>query len=268
VHDHLESNGDDLSGLLEQVSLGLSAFIDGLDYEPVDGRDQAREIVELIAERPGEGPGDFGKLTTWALQAAGAAVETAGPRFFGYVPGGGLISSAVGELMALVLNRFTGIGEMAPGLVALEHGVLDWLGSLFEMPPGATGILTTGGSQAMISMIVAAREHHLRQTDLSRARMYLSDQTHHSIAKAAHICGFPSGSIHVIPTAAGGKLDPAPSPRRSPTTGRPGTSRSSSSERPVRPIWGWSNRSPSWQALPGTTVSGSTWMAATAGSSS
>jgi aromatic-L-amino-acid decarboxylase len=143
------------------------------------------------------------------LQAAGAAVETAGPRFFGYVPGGGLISSAVGELMALVLNRFTGIGEMAPGLVALEHGVLDWLGSLFEMPPGATGILTTGGSQAMISMIVAAREHHLRQTDLSRARMYLSDQTHHSIAKAAHICGFPSGSIHVVPTAAGGKLDPA-----------------------------------------------------------
>ncbi|SEP53092.1 pyridoxal-dependent decarboxylase [Amycolatopsis saalfeldensis] len=92
-------------------------------------------------------------------------IETAGPRFFGYVPGSGLVSSAVGELMARAPNRFTAVGEFAPGLVALEHGVLTWL---FGLPAGATGILTSGGSAAMLSMAVAAREDRLVPTSDGR----------------------------------------------------------------------------------------------------
>lgn len=207
--DHLESNGHDFRSLLDQITTELAGFVDGLPHAPVDATATAPEIVDLVAEPPGESPGDVGKVLSFALKAGGAAIETASPRFFGYVPGGGLVSSAVGELMARVLNRFTAIGEFAPGLVALEHGVLTWLGELFGLPEGATGILTSGGSAAMLSMVVAARENRLGpDADPGSARLYVSDQTHYCVAKAAHVAGFPARSIRLVPTSDGRRLDP------------------------------------------------------------
>ncbi|MDT8915250.1 aminotransferase class I/II-fold pyridoxal phosphate-dependent enzyme [Amycolatopsis sp. PS_44_ISF1] len=207
--DHLEPDGHELRALLEQVTTGLAGFVDGLPQAPVDGRGTAPEIVDLVAEPPGESPGDVGKVLSFALKAGAAAIETASPRFFGYVPGGGLVSSAVGELMARVLNRFTAIGDFAPGLVALEHGVLTWLGELFGLPAGATGILTSGGSAAMLSMVVAAREDRLGpEADPGTARLYVSDQTHYCVAKAAHVAGFPARSVRLVATSDGRRLDP------------------------------------------------------------
>jgi aromatic-L-amino-acid decarboxylase len=73
------------------------------------------------------------------------ALETAGPRFFGYIHGGGLFTSALADLLAKTLNRYTGLSELAPGLVAIEDGVLRWLCHLFGLPPGSGGLATTGG---------------------------------------------------------------------------------------------------------------------------
>src|SRR5699024_4466475 len=128
--------------------------------------------------------------------------------YFGYIPGGGLPSSAVGELMARVTNRFTGIADLAPSLVALEHSVLRWFATQFGFPKAAGGILTTGGSQAMLSMIVTAREEHLDKHRLVNGRIYLSDQAHRSVQKAAHIAGFPRHAIRLVPTGDGRRIDP------------------------------------------------------------
>ena len=100
------------------------------------------------------------------------------------------MSAAIGELMGRVFNRYTGLADLAPGFVALEDGLLRWLASLFCLPANANGLLTTGGSQAMLSMILAAREQHASHGDLSRARIYVSDQAHHCVQKAARIAGF------------------------------------------------------------------------------
>src|SRR5690606_21635500 len=52
-----------------------------------------------------------------------------------YIPNAGLYSAALGEFLAAGLNRYTGIAGAAPGFSAIEHGVVDWMTSLFDLGP-------------------------------------------------------------------------------------------------------------------------------------
>jgi aromatic-L-amino-acid decarboxylase len=200
----LELDGRQTGELLAQVGGRISAFLDGLETAPAT----ATGNHGSVDAPPGEDPRQVDELLDVAFSAAGVAVETAGPRFFGYIPGGGVVASAVGELISRIVNRYTGLADLAPGLVALEDGLLRWLASLFDLPTGAGGLLTTGGSQAMLSMVLAARERYF-DDDLGRGRIYLSDQANHSIQKAARIAGFPAGAVRLVPTSDGRRIDPA-----------------------------------------------------------
>lgn len=200
--------GDRIEQLLQQAGERVSTFLKELENAPATTAGDPESLRELFGTPPDEQPRPAEELLDLAFEAAGTGVETAGPRFFGYIPGGGVPTSAVGELIARTVNRYTGMADLAPGLVALEDGLVRWLASVFGLPDGSGGLLTTGGSQAMLSMVLAARERHLGE-ELSRGRMYLSDQAHHSVRKAARIAGFPARSIRLIPTGDGRRIDPA-----------------------------------------------------------
>ena len=205
TYPKLELDGHEFEELLAQVSERLAGFIDGLPAAPAHAVGRAAGAVDLAA--PGEKPGELSDLLDHVFTAAALAIETAGPGFFGYIPGGGAVSSAVGELISRTLNRYTALADFAPALVALEDGLLRWLTTLFGLPPGSGGLLTTGGSQAVLSMVLAARQRYLGE-ELARGRIYLSDQANHCIHKAARIAGFPARSLRVVPTSRGRHLDP------------------------------------------------------------
>lgn len=195
-----------IGAMLPAVQELLDGFLTGLDKAPADGR-RSIDFGSLTCP-PRPAPTPLAELLGTVREAASVAVETAGPRYFGYIPGGGLPSSAVAELVTRVLNRYTGLSDLAPGLVALENGVLQWLASVFGLPVGANGLLTTGGSQAVLTAVLAARKSRLGEGDLVRGRLYVSDQAHHSVRKAAWIAGFPRSAVRVLPTLDGRRLDP------------------------------------------------------------
>ena len=118
-------------------------------------------------------------------------INAASPGSFGYIPGGGLYPSALGDFIADVTNRYSGVFYAAPGAVRLEMQLVNWLAGLIGYPAEtAGGDLTSGGSIANLSAIVAAREAHgLRAADLPRRVVYLSEQCHHSMHKALRIAG-------------------------------------------------------------------------------
>jgi aromatic-L-amino-acid decarboxylase len=82
-----------------------------------------------------------------------------------------------------------------------------WLCELFGYPAEARGVLTSGGSMANFSAVVAARNDRLGE-DLRGARIYATDQTHHSVRKAARLAGFGSGSIRLVPRDAELRMQP------------------------------------------------------------
>lgn len=114
-----------------------------------------------------------------------------------YVPGSGLVSAAVADLIIGVLNRYTGQAYPAPALVALECDVLRWMVGLFRLPATAAGLLTSGASLATFSGLVAARVARLGD-DFARGTLYTTSQTHHAVAKAARLAGFPPAAVRVV----------------------------------------------------------------------
>lgn len=204
----LEIRGTQLENIIGTAGRVLREFVDHLDNAPTVITEAPAEIIEKVSGFPGEGPGDPLELIELARQAADVAMETAGPRFLAYVPGGGDVLSAVGELLARGFNRYGSLSVGAPVLAAMEDGLLRWCADLFELPVGSGGLLTTGGSQAMLSMVLAARERHVGEA-LGDARIYVSDQANHCVAKNVKIAGFPARALRVLPTVDGRRLDPA-----------------------------------------------------------
>ena len=124
---------------------------------------------------------------------------TAGPGYLAYIPGGGIVHSAVADFVADAVNRYVGVFAAAPGVAQIETNVVRWFADIVGYPDTAGGILTTGGSLANFSALVTARRERLPD-DFLAGILYASDQTHHSIAKAAILAGFPEENVRSIPS--------------------------------------------------------------------
>ena len=224
----LEPGPEQMQELGQAALDWVTRFVEGLARAPSDGRSTATPstatpstatpgtgtqspdpaLREALLAEPHEDPSEFGVLLALFGAAAAQAIETAGPAYLGYVPGGGLYVSALAEFLARGANRFTGLAATAPELAAMEYGVLRWLCRTFSLPQTAGGLITTGGSMATLSAIVAARHDRLGE-DFSAGTLYLSARTHHSAAKAARIAGLPAAAVRVVPTTVDLRMDVA-----------------------------------------------------------
>jgi aromatic-L-amino-acid decarboxylase len=118
----------------------------------------SRSLVEPLPETGTPFPVLLNLLFARAIPAS---FNTAGPGYLAYIPGGGLFHSAVADLIADAVNRYTGVFAAAPALSQLEANVVAWLGEIVGYPPAARGFLTSGGSLATWSALVTARRERL-----------------------------------------------------------------------------------------------------------
>ena len=135
-----------------------------------------------------------------------ASFNTAGPGYLAFIPGGGLPSAGIADLVACLTNRFVNVTAAAPALARLEGLTLAWLAELMGFPKSAGGIFTTGGSLSNFAAVVAAREARLGE-DLNGGVLYFSEETHASMAKAARLAGFPRRALRSVPVDARLRLD-------------------------------------------------------------
>lgn len=128
---------------------------------------------------------------------------TTSPRFMGYIPGGGLFHSALADMLAAVSNKYAGFASASPGAVRIENLTVRWLAETIGYPEGAGGTLTSGGSVANLTAIVAARD--ALDGDGGGA-IYLSRFAHHCVDKALHIAGRAGAPRRAIATDAHQRL--------------------------------------------------------------
>ena len=125
------------------------------------------------------------------------SLNSAAPGFLAYIPGGGLFHAAVGDLIANSINRYVTVWSAAPGLAQLEANVVRWFCDTIGYPAEAGGYLASGASLANFSAVVTARRERLPENFLN-GTIYMSDQTHHSITKAAMLAGFPVRNVRTV----------------------------------------------------------------------
>jgi len=128
-------------------------------------------------------------------------INPASGKHFGYVPGGGLFHTGLGDYLAAATNRYAGIFFANPGAVRMENQVLRWMCDMVGFPETALGNLTSGGSIANLIAITTARDaRKVKAADIHRQVIYVTNQTHHCVQKAYRIAGMSEAQIRYIPT--------------------------------------------------------------------
>lgn len=191
-----------------EAALGfVERFIENLPDAPASDLEGALELAAGVQEPIPETPAPFEDLLDLVGRGAEKAFNTTGPGYLAYIPGGGLYAAALGEFLAMAINRYVGVWAAAPALVNLEWQTVRWLADLFDYPAEARGILTSGGSLSNFSAVVSAR-HALLGEDLTDAAVYLTDQTHASVIKSVTLAGLPPRSLRLVPRDADLRMDP------------------------------------------------------------
>jgi aromatic-L-amino-acid decarboxylase len=195
----LEPSEEELRHLLDEAVRRVVAHVASLPAQPADGSAGAAALARALieAEPPEDGTPAGPLLDLLFEKAIPASFNNAGPGFFAYIPGGGQPYAAAADLISSAVNRYVGVFAPAPALVQLETNVIRWFARTVGYPVSAGGFLTSGGSLANFSALVAARHEKLPENFL-KGTLYVSDQGHHCIRKAALLAGFPAANVREI----------------------------------------------------------------------
>jgi aromatic-L-amino-acid decarboxylase len=185
--------------LFKQAGNYSESFLDRLPGTKTYTSDDGRKGFD--ASPIGEDPAPMSDLleffrrevdTTGILPASGGQM--------GYIPGGGVYPSALGGFLAGISNRYSGVAFAGPGAAAMEHYLVNWMCRLAGYPESSAGDLTSGGSLATLSALVAARDAcGIDHRTLPNACIYLTAQAHHCIGKALHVAGLDGVQKQIIP---------------------------------------------------------------------
>lgn len=163
-----------------------------------------RELEPLLREPCPEHATDGAEVMQRALdQVLDRAGRIDHPRFFAFVPSSPTWPAVLGDLLATGHNVFQGTWLGSAGPSQLELVVLEWFRSWLDMPEGAGGLFTSGGSAANLLAVVAARE---AAGWPRRPVVYLGEQTHSSMLRACRIAGFRVDEIRSVPVDAGFRM--------------------------------------------------------------
>ena len=166
-------------------------------YVPPGDRDRTLEAM-AISGLPGSLEDALGVV---AEHVDGVGHNIGSAEFLAYVPSGGLYESALADYLAAVSNRYAGVGFASPGSARMEQVLIRWLADLIGYPPEANGDLTSGGSIAALSAVIAARENHaLKSADVPHAVVYCTTQMHHTFHKALRIAGLGECIVRNVAT--------------------------------------------------------------------
>jgi glutamate/tyrosine decarboxylase-like PLP-dependent enzyme len=168
----------------------------------------------FFADAPGPSPAPRAPSTSaqvlddFERRLAATQLNSQHPRNFGYFTPPPLLMSIAGELLAQVTNQGVDVWHAGPTGAFVEEEVVRWLADLVGFGPGSFGLLTSGGVMANFMAMALARDIHLprlagldrppRGRHLEGVRVYASDQTHFSIARALDELGFPPETLVVV----------------------------------------------------------------------
>jgi aromatic-L-amino-acid decarboxylase len=205
MQDRANDDGADLSlsatamrQLADAATDSLLERLQGLRHDvPWRGASRA-ELERLLREpAPETGQDPLAVLERAVKDILPVAGRVDHPRFFAFVPSAPTWPGVIADFLAAGYNTFQGTWLGAGGPSQLELVVIDWIREWIGYPASAGGLFTSGGSAAILDALVAARE---KAGAPDRPAIFLSDQTHSAVERAARIIGVRRDGIVVVPS--------------------------------------------------------------------
>jgi aromatic-L-amino-acid decarboxylase len=142
------------------------------------------------------------------------------PGFFGYFPADAALASLLGDLLSGGLGGQGMLWSTAPAGTEVEQALLDRLAGALGLDPaftfdgGGGGTIADSASSAALVALLAA----LHRTSAGRwrddgvdgrERVYVTAETHSSLAKAVRVAGLGARALRVVELSPAGTMSPA-----------------------------------------------------------
>ncbi|KAL6855683.1 pyridoxal-dependent decarboxylase [Trichoderma novae-zelandiae] len=131
------------------------------------------------------------------------------PKFFGFIPSPVDENSYLGNMITAMYNVGAGSWILGSGACTVQDALIKWFAEQAGLPSSSGGIFVSGGSVANLTAIVAARDAKLRFEQRHKAVIYMSEQTHSSMAKGLSIAGFHRSQVRRVDHDSSYRMKPA-----------------------------------------------------------
>lgn len=192
---------------IKQAGNLITNFYSQMDEHRVFAGKTPAEVQELLKEPLPKQPEDITEL----LDEMGDKVlktitNSSGPRYFGYITGGGNQVAVLAELIKASLNQNNLKWHSSPVSTELERLVMRWVAEFIGYPKNSAGVLLSGGSVANFNCLAVARKVKA-PADVSDEGLYgskpmtvyVSEEGHSSFDKAMDMLGLGKNYLRKVP---------------------------------------------------------------------
>ncbi len=215
-----EMNLDDFRRTGHQLIDWVAAYLAHPEACPVLSRSRPGEIKAQLPDAPPAGPESMDDiLADFENIIMPGITHWNHPGFFAYFGITGSAPGILGELLTAALDVNAMLWRTSPAATELEETVLDWFRQMLGLSAAWDGVMTDGASASSLIAMAAARQSlpnlHIRvkglagRADMPRLRVYISDQTHSSVEKAAITLGVGQENVVKIESDEAFQMKPA-----------------------------------------------------------
>ena len=212
-----DMNAEEFRRFGHEVIDWVSNYLEHVAERPVLSQVKPGDLVaKLPSEPPAKGEAMQTILADVDRLIMPALTHWNHPSFFAYFSTSSSAPGIFGELLSAAFDVKAMLWRTSPAAIELEQVALDWLRQMMGLDSGFDGIIYDTASVSSMHAIAAARESlNLRiredgmsgRADLPLLRLYVSEQAHSSIEKAALTLGLGQRSVCKVATDAEFRMD-------------------------------------------------------------
>ncbi|HJP87918.1 MAG TPA: aminotransferase class V-fold PLP-dependent enzyme [Candidatus Limnocylindrales bacterium] len=207
----------DRDAVLRRTAELATAYLDSLPERPVG---KPVDLAALRAALDGplpDAPVDPGVVIEDLARGADAGIfGTAGPRYFGFVIGGGVPAALAADWLTSTWDQNGALYAISPAAAVAEEVAGRWLIELFGLPSGSSVGFVTGATMATFTALAAARHRVLQRAGWNveedgyvgapAIEVVLGDEAHVTVFVSLQMLGLGRARVHRVAADAQGRM--------------------------------------------------------------
>ncbi len=175
-----------------------------------------REVQKLLEESLPAEPEDVSDLLNEVSKKVMSSItNNIGPKYYGYITGGGNQIAVLAEMIKASLNQNNLKWHSSPVSTEMERLVMRWVAEFIGYSTESAGVLLSGGSVANFNCLAVARKikgpSGISDDGLYNTKamtVYVSEEGHSSFDKAMDMLGLGKKYLRKIPVDEEMRIDP------------------------------------------------------------
>jgi len=154
----------------------------------------------------------FSDLNNFVADLLDHSIHLHNPKYMGHQVSAPAPLTVLTDMISGLLNNGSAVYEMGRAATAIEKTVVDLFCEKVGYDNNANGIMTSGGTLANLTALLAARQA-LHGSDIwqdgcrEKLAVLVSSQAHYSIDRAARVMGLGNDGVVLVPVDAGFAMD-------------------------------------------------------------